>query len=798
MATSTQQPVVQQQSSENALNLKDLYVLCISHWWWFLLSVVLCVSLTFAKLLMTPNVYTRSASILIKDDRNSSSISGRMASGSFDMFNPVSDAQNELISMQSPAVMLEIVKRLHLDYNYTIDGTFHDITIYGSTLPIEASVSGLDDNQFMSFDIQLNGDKVSLSNIETYIDGDEVEDEKNYKGNLGDSIQTAYGNIVIRQSAYGTGKENGLIHVTRVGLNNALAAVKTNMVAALHDKQSSVIDLTYQDVNIQRAEEIINTLIAVYNENWVKDKNQMALSTSDFIGERLQVIEKELGNVDSDISTYKSDNLLPDVQMVSTMAMTEAATSNSQIRDLNNQLYMVRYVRSYVQKEESKSQLLPLNSGIGNASIESEIGEYNKLVLQRNSLVANSSESNPLVLDIDAQMSGMRQSILGSLDRAANSLSEQISSQQQNVAVNTNKIARNPVQAKNLLSVERQQKVKESLYLFLLQKREENELSQAFTAYNTRLITPPMGSNRPTSPQRMKILLIAFVVGLCIPLAILYFMEVNNTKIRGRKDLEKLTVPQLGEIPLYVSRKKLTAADKEKCRLVVKPKSRSIINEAFRVVRTNLEFMTQSIEGQQKVIMVTSSNPGSGKSFLSANIGASLGVMGKKVVVIDLDLRRSTTSSMIGTPDRGITNYLTGQEQECPIYSVPDHDNLFVIPVGTVPPNPTELVLSSRLKELVDQLREKYDYVIVDCPPVDIVADASIVAKWADMCVFVIRAELFERDLLHIVESYYKDKKFKNMAVLLNGTTRAHGSYGYGRYGYGYGYGKYAGYAEKD
>ena len=415
-------------------------------------------------------------------------------------------------------------------------------------------------------------------------------------------------------------------------------------------------------------------------------------------------------------------------------------------------------------------------------------------MLQRNSLVANSSEENPLAVDLDKSLKEMRSAIVSSIDNQVNTLNTQIRGLRGIEGASTARLSNNPKQAKYLLSVERQQKVKEALYLFLLQKREENELSQAFTAYNTRVITSPTGQMEPTSPIRSRIFLAAFILSILIPVIIIYVRESMNTKVRGRKDIECLTVPFVGEIPQQ--HKKASGSENE---ILVKPKKRNVINEAFRVVRTNLEFMAGN--ESNKVMMVTSANPGSGKTFFTINAAASFAIKEKRVMMVDLDMRRASLSEYVGKPNTGLSDYLNGNVsnwQEVKV-AIKEYEKLEVIPVGTIPPNPAELLFKPRLQQLIKDLRNEYDLIILDCPPAEIVADASVIAKYADMTVFLIRAGLMERELLPVIEGYYQDKKFNNMSVLLNGTETAGNRYGYHRYGYhyGYGYGSYGGYTKE-
>lgn len=561
--------------------------------------------------------------------------------------------------------------------------------------------------------------------------------------------------------------------------------------AELGNEDATIINLSIDDASVQKAEDILNTLIEVYNEKWIQDKNQIAVSTSRFIGERLGVIENELGHVDENISNYKSEHLLPDVQAASSLYMSQSAENKKEIQTLTNQLATAQFIRRELGGKEM-NQPLPTNSGIANVNIESQIGEYNKMVLDRNRLIANSSEKNPLVKDLGNSMQSMKRTILQSVDNLIVSLNTQIRSIRQQEATTTQQLASNPSQAKYLLSVERQQKVKEELYLYLLQKREENELSQAFTAYNTRMITAPRGSALPTAPNKKNILLVALALGLLVPAVIIFMQENMNTKVRGKKDLENLSVPYLGEIPLYFRNKKKKNKFSEYA-IVVEEGNRNIINEAFRVLRSNVDFM-KSKNTEQKVFIETSFNLGSGKSFLSMNIAMSFAIKGKKVLVIDGDLRHGTVSAYVGSPKKGLSDYLENKEVVWNELLVIDkkYPNLHIIPVGTIPPNPTELLEDGSLATLMQDLRDEYDYIFIDCPPIDIVADTQIIEQYADRTLFVVRAGLLDRSLLPELESIYQEKRFKNLSVILNGTESTGGRYGY-RYGYHNGYDSYYG-----
>lgn len=775
---------------DDFLRIQDLLYLCLARWKWFVLSLMVTIGVATVYLLRTPAVYTRTASVLIKEDSKGKSVSSDLESFSeFGLFQSGTNVNNELITFQSPALMTEVVKRLRLDMNYFVPGKFHRQVAYGLTLPVDVTINDLPENESAGFTLKIQPDGTLY--LSDFIRNGTDLDEKDVKGSLLDSITTPLGKIIIHTTPNYVKGEAYTLYVGKSSLYNAVNSCSSNLSVSLNSEKASVIDLSFKDNSTQRAEDVLSMLISVYNENWVKDKNQIAVSTSMFINERLGVIERELGNVDEDISSYKSEHLLPDVQAASSMYMAQSSEANAQILSLNNQLYMTRYIRNYLANDANRTQLLPANSGIESANIESQIAEYNKQLLQRNSLVANSSTENPLVVDMDQALASMRGAIIRSIDNQIVTLNSQIKSLRQTEQQTTSRIAANPTQAKYLLSVERQQKVKEALYLFLLQKREENELSQAFTAYNTRIVTPPHGSMLPTSPVHKNIFMVAFALGLLIPVVIIFMRENMNTRVRGRKDLENLTIPFIGEIPLFTRKKKgiLGKKPQEVKAVVVKEGNRDIINEAFRVLRTNLEFMTGK-DKTSNVIIMTSFNLGSGKSFLTMNIAMSLAIKGKKVLVIDGDLRHASASSYIDSPDKGLSDYLGGRIDNLDEIIVPDpkHKSMDILPVGTIPPNPTELLFDERLKQTIDTVREQYDYVLIDCPPVELVADTQIIEKLADRTIFVVRAGLLERSMLSELEKIYDEKKYKNMSLILNGTEGSGGRYGY-CYGYRYGYG---------
>ena len=784
----TQNNISRPKQADDFIRMQDLFYLCLNKWYWFIISLAVTIGIAIIYLLTTPPVYTRSASLLIKEDSKGNSLgdaAGLM--GDFDLFQTNTNVNNEIQSLQSPAVMLDVVKRLHLDVNYHTDGGFYKKVLYGRDCPYTVNFNDLQDNESVAFTINPSHDgQVLLTDFSR--NGEDVAG--NITATLNDTVDAPIGRLVVKV-ANDSAILDAPVYVSRRGYQDATGDYASNLSVTLSDEKSTVINLSFKDVCIQRAEDVLNTVIAVYNENWIKDKNQIAVSTSAFISDRLGVIEQELGNVDENISSFKSEHLLPDVQAAASMYMEQSSETNAQILALNTQLSMARYIRNYLTNSTSKNQLLPANSGIESPGIEQQIANYNTAQLRRNDLVANSSERNPLVIDMDQSLENMRHAIITSIDNHITTLNTQIRSLQQSERQTTARIAANPTQGKYLLSVERQQKVKEALYLFLLQKREENELSQAFTAYNTRVITPPSGSMIPTAPVKKNIALVAFALGFLIPVVIIFIRENMNSKVRGRKDLESLSVPFVGEIPLAGSGKKKKKTANTVKEIVIHQGKRDIVNEAFRVLRTNLEFILDAKDDKDRasVTLITSFNPGSGKTFLTMNTAATFAMKGKRVLVVDGDLRHGSASAYVGSPKKGLSDYLGKRENNCEdlIVEKENYPGLFVLPVGTIPPNPTELLAEPRLAELMEKMRSRFDYILIDCPPVDIVADTQIIEKLADRTVFIVRAGLLERDMLPKLQSDYEAKRFKNMALVLNGTIGGNSRYGY-RYGYKYGY----------
>lgn len=780
-------------TTSDFLTLQELWTLIRERWYIVLGSVLLALTVATLYIMRTPPVYKRTASILVKDESKGKSLTGDIsdAFGDLGLFQSNTNINNEMLSMRSPMLLQEVVKRLDLRSTYERPARLHKQLLYGATLPVRLRFLDLPEEESASCSMQVNTDgKVLLSQLKR--SGEQVAVDQPIMLTLGgEAIQTPLGRVAAVADSIGTLATETNIEVSRSSLHDAVTSLEENLKVTLAEEKSTILSLSMLDRSKERADDILNMLVAVYNENWLADRNLSAVSASQFIDNRLGIIEKDLGVVDRNITNFKSQNLLPDIEAASTLFLNQASQVNSQIVELRSREQMARQIRSLL-KSFDKTKLLPVNSFINNPALERQIAEYNELLLKRNNLVKSSSESNPLVEDLDHSLEELKRVIGGSLDNQLLSIETQLRSLQASEQKNIQRIAASPGQANYLMTEGRQQKVKEALYLFLLQKREENQLSQAFAANNTRLISLPTGSPIPAFPNKRNILLAAFVLGLIIPIGLIYLRKILDNKVRTREDLKGLSLPLIGEIPLSYKRRPLIDRfvkknQEQSTGIVVESNSRNLINEAFRSARTNLEFVMKM--GDKKVIMITSLVPSSGKSFTTTNLAKSLALKGKRMLVIDLDIRKAATSKLIGEPHIGITTYLGEMTDDYSsiIVRAALHESLDIIPVGSIPPNPTELLESERLVQLIGVLRAEYDYIFLDCPPVEIVADVDIISPLADLTLFVIRGGTIDRKDLKAVESFYLSGKYPHMTVLLNDTDLSQKRYGYG-YGQQYGY----------
>lgn len=790
MAIAQQQ--VNKQAGAKNLDFGELGIALLVHWYWIVIAAAVALAIAVLFILRTTPTYTRSCSLLIKvDDKGNSGGSLPKELQDLGVSGSNVNINNEIQTIKAPVLVQEAVKRLHLDVQMNVEEGLRMKPLYDNA-PIRLFFPQTADNATCAFKMKLNRNRTA--ELWNFISPNGTEDGRRITVKMGELARTPVGMVLIQPTndfaRNFTDKEISVSKFSVKAVGNAYAA---RLGVVLADEESSILDITLSDASRKRADDLIYKIIDVYNEQWLEDKNSAAESTSDFITDRLNTLAKELGDVDQQISDYKSSSLLPDVDAASSLYMSESAKNGDQILQLNTQLSMARYIRQYLADRSKQGQYLPTNTGIGSTGIEVMISEYNKAVGARNEILENSSENTPFVQKADNDLAKQKATILHSLDNLIAQLQAQISSWEKNENKTNKKLATAPKQVKQLLSIGRQQKVKETLYIYLLQKREENNLTKTFTAWNTRIIQPPTGSTTPSAPKRNEILLIALGIGVLIPVAWIYLREATNTRVRGRADLDGMKTPLIGEIPnISVKEHWWERTKRDVSRQVyVKENSRDLFNESFRVLRTKLDYYMQSLGSGQKVVMVTSFNPSSGKSFICANLGKVISLKAQRVLVVDMDFRRCSLSALINKPKHGTSDYLAGitEDWEQLIHHDSFGGGVDVLPVGTIPPNPTEVMLSPKLETLLSRFREVYDYIILDCPPIDVVADTNIIKKYSDVSLFVVRAGLMDRRLLKDVDELYTAQTYKHMALLLNGTAFVSSRYGNYRYGYGYGYG---------
>lgn len=795
---------IQNEESENYISIKDLLKICARNWYWFVVSVLVCLFAGYYYSLKTEPTYLRTASLLCRDDMKGTGaydVSGIF--NSFGIPTSRSDVYNELFVIKSPIIMEQVVSKLKLDVSYDKEGFFRKSTLYGDDVPFIVEFPEAE-NARVSLKMRLKNGSCQLTDFGTVSGGEWVEydDEVNFNPQAIDTLSTPVGKIVVKPNASYAGAEENpdmTIDVSFTPMYSVVERLIASISSTQPEEHASIIDLAIEETSPRRANDILNTLIESYNQKWIDDRNEIARATSKFITERLNVIESELGNVDDNISDFKAKNLLPDIEAVSDIYLKRSAQNNEEVLKLTTQRQMAQYIKEYLSNPNYSTSLLPANSGVGSASIENQIAEYNKAMLNYKSLRGNSSDKNPIVEDLGRAVQESRNAIIESIDNLIVNLNTQIASIDANTRQTNSKISGAPGQSKYLLSIERQQKVKEALYLYLLQKREENEVGQVFTPSNVRVISYARGSNIPVAPKRVNIMLVAFVVGLLIPVGVIFIYESLNDTVRYRSDLDMLTIPYLGDIPYYGKMRHrweralgLDKKDKQ-TGFVVKQGGNDQTNEAFRIVRSNLTYMMKSkgITSGCKVIMVTSAIPHSGKTFVVQNLGAAYALKGKKVLLIDLDLRRHALSSSEGpVSHKGISNLLVVDDdiRKYIVSGIDGLDNLSMLPAGPMPPNPSELLENGRLAQLISELKTMYDIILLDCPPMQVVSDTQAVASLVDMTVFVIRIGLLNRDYLPEIEKIYNSGKYPNMSLLLNGVVfRETDGYNYG-FGYSYGY----------
>ena len=656
----------QAQEEEQSLQLADLWALVWDHKWWYVSCILAAIFLAGFYLYKTPRTYSRSEKVIMDEDSQAAmmrDLTTFSAAGGSARRGSGTNVDNEIEAFSAPDLMQKVVNRLGLETAY-IDNQFLRVReMYGNS-PIEMRIA--DEIAASSFSFDISAGKDSTYTVRNFRVG--RDEFKGFKasGHLTDTLETPVGRILIYPTLH---YKNWHRDITVQWVNPARRAKDycRHLTAGLSSKQSSVVVLTLEDAFPARAEAILGTLLDIYNEDWVDNKNQSVRNTSLFINDRLNVIERELGGIEEDLKDYKQSHNITNVQQVGNAYMQQSTAYSAQGFEASNQLAIAKMIKQFINDPAHANDLMPANSGLSSANIESQIRDYNNALLERDRSLSLSSENNPYVQDLNKSLEMYKLAVNRSIDNLISTLQLQVSKIEAQENQIMSRLASTSGQELELLSIERQQKVKEQLYIFLLQKREENELQGLLTVGNTRLIQRPTGATSPVAPNKMMILLVALILGFGLPFAVFYVMKLMDTTVKGRSDLGKLSVPFLAELPQmgltknYWQRFRLNRFDHKNNKVVVEHGKRDAINEAFRVLRTNLDLMIHR-ETETQAIMVTSYNPNAGKTFTLMNLAASMALKGnKKVIILDMDLRKATLSKSLGKNATGVAAFLNAK-----------------------------------------------------------------------------------------------------------------------------------------
>ena len=759
--------------NDQDVNIIDILMFLLSKWKWFVISIIVFGGLAWFQYARTPKTYFRSATVIIKDPSNKISSAGL---DRYDNYINKVNVANEILQFRSKKLMRDVVSRVSADIDYKVKEGLQMTELYKKS-PV--SVRFLETTPEMHLNIvvtPLDSSKVMVSDFGS------DESDKKWTVPMKDTVNIEGVKLVVAPTNYYTDSWKGEhIHITKNPMSSVVGYFISSLGIRQEEDEASILTLSLKDRSATRAEDVLNMLISVYNEEAINDKNQVAINTAEFINERLIIIESELGGVESHLESFKRENRIVDIATTAGMYVGESQKYNTNVMELETQLRLATYIKDYLTDPTREIDLIPANTGISDMNIESQIAQYNTIKLRRDKLIEDSSEKNPVVEELNTSLRAMKQSIIRAVDNMIVSINVRRNDAQSRESQAQSRVSSIPTKERQMLSIERQQKIKESLYLFLLNKREENALSQAMVDNNARVIDGASGPNAPIAPNRNKIMLLGLLLGLAFPGVIFLMIMFLDTRIRTKKDIQgKVTAPFLGVIP---------EQDKE---------NENLTSEAFKIVRTNMSFLSRK-DRKIQVIMCTSFSSGDGKTFVSLNLANSFISARKKVVLVDLDIRKGTLTAHFSKHShhhaQGVTNYLADTDLRLDdiISSDTGVEGLDLIPSGSIAPNPAELLMDERLDEMFKELRNRYDVIITDSVPVGLVADATIANRVADLTLFVVRAGRLDRRQLPDIEAMYQERKLTNMSLLLNGADFHHHGYGYG-YGYGYGHGYGYGY----
>ena len=784
------------EQSEEQFNIQEILFRCLVHWPWFVFSVIVCIACAWGYLRLTTPVYNISATVLIKDDKKGggTSVSSELERMGLDGFVSSSgNVDNEIEVLRSKSLSEEVVNNLGLFVTYMDEDELPKKELY-QTSPVLVSLTPQEADKLPGrMEVAMTLQPTGVMDVQMKV-GDK-EYRKEFE-KLPAVFPTDEGTVAFfvnndTLSAVRPERVTKERHITAF-INRPFSVAKgyaSSLSIAPTSKTTSVVVISLKNTNPRRGRDFINKLLEMYNINANNDKNEVAQKTAEFIDARIGIISKELGSTEQDLENFKRTAGITDLSSEAQIALTGNAEYEKKRVENQTQINLIVDLQKYLQGSEY--EVLPANVGLQDGGLVGAISRYNEILIERNRLLRTSTESNPAIVNLNTSIRAMRSNVQATLDATLKGLQITKADLDREASRYSRRISDAPTQERQFVSIARQQEIKAGLYLMLLQKREENAITLAATANNAQIIDAAIADDNPVSPKRMMVYLVALFFGMGIPVGIIYLIGLTKFKIEGRADIEKLTsLPVVGDIPL---------ADEKSGSIAVFENKNNLMSETFRNVRTNLQFM---LENGKNVILVTSTISGEGKSFVSSNLAISLSLLGKKVVIVGLDIRKPGLNKVFNIPqkDHGITQFLTNPSMNLMDLVQPSdiNRNLFILPGGAVPPNPTELLARDGLEKAIETLKTNFDYVILDTAPVGMVTDTLLIGRTADLSVYVCRADYTRKAEFTLVNELSENKKLPNLCVAINGLDlqkKKYGYYyGYGKYGKYYGYGKRYGY----
>lgn len=764
-----------EQGGQDVVNLRDLLVKYLKKWYWFVFAVLITSIVAVFYLKSTVNKYNVQTIIMLRNDNNSAGGDQMMMLENLGLFNSSKALEDEIQVLNSHKIIGQAIDSLDLNTEYFIKDGLKYVEKYGD-IPIKL-ITPQNYADTLKHLIKIVLKQKAGAHIVNFEYGDFKETYK--LSNIQETFKTPAGDLKFQVL-----KANTDFKKTKI-----LVFPKKNLVAmyagklqagAVNKLSTNAIRISMVESNVKKAEDFLNKLVELYNLDAITDKNIIATNTAKFLNERLDIITQELFNVESDVEKYKKSNGITDITSEAGIYLQSSNEYGKRIVDLETQLKLMQYVEAQLKGNKSQHNLLPANIGIEDKGLVDLILSYNTAVMDKMKLTKTTNDNNPVLIDLNEQIDALRSNIIGSIYNIRGGLTISKNNILNKESEFTSRIRAVPTQERQFLEIKRQQEIKQNLYLFLSQKREENALTLASTAPAARTVDKAYASLLPVSPKRSMIYLVALILGILIPFLFIYLKDLINNKIEDVKEFKKtIKAPYLGNICI----------SREAERVVVSEGKVTPIVEMFRLIRTNLQFMTAS--KKSPAILVTSTISGEGKSFISINLAMSFALMKKKVVLIGMDIRNPMLGEYLHIPKKnGLTLYLSDESFQLSDVLVPSgfHKYLDVIPAGPVPPNPAELLMSHRLEEMIAKLKEEYDYLIIDSAPIGVVSDTYLLNRVVDNSVFVARQNYTSNDSCQLINDIYDQKKLNDMGVIINGTD-SNSSYGYG-YGYGSDYRK--------